>query len=71
MSVVTLCEPDAAADTATSESALGKSATSRGADCVVVSLVPAVFGPQRDTERAEAEYERQGRIRFVRILLEG
>jgi hypothetical protein len=41
------------------------------ADCAVVSLVPAVFGPQRDTERSEAEYERQGRIRFVKILLEG
>jgi len=37
----------------------------------VESLVPAVFGPQRDTERDEAEYERQGRIRFVKLLLEG
>lgn len=37
----------------------------------VESLVPAVFGPQRDTERADAEHERQGRIRFVKLLLEG
>lgn len=38
---------------------------------VVSSLVPAVFGPQLDTERGEAEYERQGRIRFIKLLLEG
>jgi hypothetical protein len=69
MSVVRLCDPEVAGKTL-----VGMSLTAFArivSDQLVESLVPAVFGPQRGTERDEAEYERQGRIRFVKLLLEG
>lgn len=72
MSVVRLCTPDAGSDPAISRCCF-VSVMPGGVQLIMVvsSLVPAVFGPQLDTERGEAEYERQGRIRFIKLLLEG